>query len=179
MEKEEVLAERFVRRDGCVSFKGPEYSVGRDWSGQQVRIVRRNGTLMAINESGERRTCIKKPLVPRPMLKCKKCKRIKFIYAHGLCEPCYGEEKRGIYKGEKSKFLDGRVKKGRCRRCTRVKKLDRQGHCYACANTIAVARATSRKKNGRIRDLEKRVLALETEVRNLTEAMSCGARSGT
>ncbi len=169
---EEVLAERFVRKDGCISFKGPEYSLGRGWSGQHVCIVMSNeGRLTAINESGERRTCIKKPLVPRPMLKCKKCKKVKFIYACGLCEPCYGEEKRGIYKGQKSKFLDGRAKKGRCRRCTRVMMLDKQGHCYACANAIAVARATSRKRNGRIRDLEERVQALETDVRNLTEAM--------
>ena len=180
MEKEEVLAERFVRKDGCVSFKGPEYSLGRDWAGQHVRIVRRNGTLTAINESGERRTCIKQPLASRLMFKCKKCKKLKFIYARGLCQTCYGEEARELHKGEKSKFLDGRAKKGRCRRCGRMMILDGMGHCRNCGMTVASTRAKSRKRNGRIRNLEKRVQELETEVRNLKETLQCeAARSGT
>lgn len=173
---EHDLGTRLVRKDGRICWRARDYELGRDLSGQIVRLERRNGNLVAISESGELRTCIEKRPIPRPLLRCKRCRKAKFIYARGICEQCYGGEKRKIYKGQKSKFLDGRTKKTKCRRCGRTMILDGMGHCRNCAMTVADARAKARKRNGRIRDLEERVQELEIEVRRLKEMVSCGAR---
>lgn len=171
------LGTRFVRKDGRICVRGRDYDVGRDWGGQIVRLERNDSkNLIAINESNERRACMEVALERRPMVMCRKCKRVKIIYAKGLCQTCYGEERSKLYRGQRSEFIDWEGIKSRCLRCAKIGKLNKMGHCHSCAMTIANQRAKSRKKNDYLRSLELRITTVELEVRQLKEDLRCRAR---